>query len=145
MLEIAEAKEATLREAKQLFEVNKVKAKESQSKINQSVAKKEAKREFKSEAGKGQSWCFHCGESEYHDFKTCKFKRYTCAFCKKKGHIIKACRSKLSKNHYFEEKEAEQPDFFNINICNLGSRQNYVKPICFRMLVNKKPLVVEVD
>ena len=43
------------------------------------------------------SWCYRCGR-ENHDAKDCRFRDATCHFCKKKGHIVPACRSKASQS-----------------------------------------------
>ena len=37
--------------------------------------------------------CYRCGGS--HSARTCRFKDYECNFCSKKGHIQRACQSRL--------------------------------------------------
>ena len=41
--------------------------------------------------------CYRCSDHG-HDPTKCRFKNYTCLFCKTKGHIAKACRKKQRDN-----------------------------------------------
>lgn len=42
--------------------------------------------------------CYACGKTDYHNFYECiaKYKNYECKFCKKTGHLTKACFSKAA-------------------------------------------------
>ncbi|KAI5730820.1 hypothetical protein M8J77_000432 [Diaphorina citri] len=39
--------------------------------------------------------CYACGKTN-HNFRTCKFKKFSCKFCLNKGHITNACPAKLN-------------------------------------------------
>ena len=66
------------------------------------------------QGARGQLSCYRClGE---HLATSCKFKEAVCHACKKRGHIVKACRSKgiqrrqVKRNNYVEENDASQED-----------------------------------
>lgn len=52
----------------------------------------------KQEKAKTIEKCFHCGKPN-HDFKTCKFKTYTCNKCSRRGHLAAVCRGQSQTAH----------------------------------------------
>ena len=86
-------------------------------------------------ARRGQLSCYRClGE---HLATSCKCKEAVCHACKKRGHIVIACRSKgiqrrrIKRNNYVEENAASQEDdaYTLFTLRNQGSAPIY-KDVC---------------
>jgi len=93
-----------------------------------------------------QLLCFHCNKSD-HDFKKCKFKKFVCSKCKKKGHIVAACKADIKTTHFNDTDSTRELDLFHIkDVLQIGSNPNgFVKPLCVNVLINSKPVCMEVD
>lgn len=49
--------------------------------------------------------CFACGKSN-HSFKSCKYRKYACKICKKKGHLATVYKSKNNEVQYLETDDS---------------------------------------
>jgi len=107
--------------------------------------------------------CYRCGKSNHHS-TDCRFKDTQCHFCGKLGHIASVCRSKqkAEQSHkktsrrqkqdtkwvQFEQEgtSAEESDTDSIPVLQIGrERPSAGHPITVEMVVNNKPLVMELD
>jgi len=107
--------------------------------------------------------CYRCGKSN-HQSTDCRFKDTQCHFCGKLGHIASVCRSKqkAEQSHkktsrrqkqdtkwvQFEQEgtSAEESDTDSIPVLQIGrERPSAGHPITVEMVVNNKPLVMELD
>ena len=52
--------------------------------------------------------CFCCGMKNNHNTRDCRFRNYSCNFCKTVGHLEKACIKKHGKNHLFINSNNEK-------------------------------------
>ena len=92
--------------------------------------------------------CYRCGKQN-HTAKECKFLDAKCHNCGKKGHIATVCRSKLAKSNaskrnpltkYVGSKDSDAEDHQLLTIGEESTR-----PITIELLINSKPLTMEVD
>ena len=92
--------------------------------------------------------CYHCGGK--HNPYECKFKEATCHFCKKPGHIARACRSKAKQTSPPEKRSAhrvgrensiESDELKDLYQVEGKSRPSYV----VELFINGAPLEMEID
>ena len=99
--------------------------------------------------------CYRCGKSN-HASSNCRFIDATCHHCQKKGHIASVCRSKKcglpprkqaaagakTTNYLYKEdtKSSEELHLFSI-----GLTSSKATPITCEVLIDKKPVTMEVD
>ncbi|XP_064475325.1 uncharacterized protein LOC135389189 [Ornithodoros turicata] len=90
--------------------------------------------------------CFRCDGQ--HDPSGCRFRDAVCHFCKKKGHIEKACRSKksLMKDRTTNQLQPEHEDVTVPSVYTLHNVRSEVAPkITMALRLNDVPHVMEVD
>ncbi|XP_064463655.1 uncharacterized protein K02A2.6-like [Ornithodoros turicata] len=90
--------------------------------------------------------CFRCDGQ--HDPSGCRFRDAVCHFCKKKGHIEKACRSKKSqmKDRTTNQLQPEHEDVTVPSVYTLHNVRSEVAPkITMALRLNDVPHVMEVD
>lgn len=148
LLEIALNKEAALQEASRGIEVNKMQrygqGQGSQNKDRKVMGnKKEAKGERTEENKKSETElkCNYCGKGN-HNFKFCKYKKFTCKKCKKIGHIAAAC--KVEKNFYLDSESGNAEKVQELPMFQIQTL-NYVEPFKVNVLINKIPFDTELD
>lgn len=100
--------------------------------------------------------CWRCDGS--HSPKTCKFIKTTCNYCRKQGHIVKACisRKKAEKKTYQRSislgtsqtanvTEQTKPDVSTLHdLCTVADGFNTPK-FTLKLTVHGKPVTFEVD
>ncbi|XP_069129175.1 uncharacterized protein [Argopecten irradians] len=92
--------------------------------------------------------CYRCTGN--HDQKDCKLRNETCYKCGKRGHIKKACRSKVQKTHSLEtehEGEDEYDDYIaHIELVNVNSTKAAGQDSIWVMpKINGQELKMELD
>lgn len=133
LLDIALNKEAALLEADRNIEVNKV--------VKNKDGEKSANESGHSSQGKEELTCNFCGRTN-HVFKICKYRKFICKKCNKKGHIAAACTTgAVEKNFYFEASD-EPLQLFNVADCE---NVNYIQPLKVNALICKVPIEMELD
>lgn len=88
--------------------------------------------------------CYSCGNGG-HNFKTCKYKQFRCPICKRMGHLAKVCGN--NTNNYVEPMtslDEEEPNLDFVEMYFVTSN-NFVKPIKVEMLMENRPLLMELD
>ena len=99
--------------------------------------------------------CYRCGGNNHHPSK-CRFKDAECHYCKKRGHIVRVCRSKAQaagrkqpRTHQLTEEsqpEAEPDDDTTYSLYRTSASENKAtKPIMATMLINQAEVQMEVD
>ena len=96
----------------------------------------------------GREACYRCGKQN-HTAKECRFLDAKCHNCGKKGHIATVCRSKPAKSNanrrnpwtkYVDSKDSDAEDH---QLLTIGEKST--RPITIELLINNKPLTMEVD
>ena len=98
--------------------------------------------------------CSRCGSSDHYR-NQCKFGEAICHYCKKKGHLKRVCRARLrrvesssGKVKAIQEKSSSasssegESEYHLYTVGNSGSSG---KPLEVKLLLNNKPVVMEVD
>ena len=95
--------------------------------------------------------CYHCGGN--HKPMDCKFKDAVCHFCKKRGHIARACQTKAKQTkgrqaHYVLEAEPEESTATHFDgevsdLYHVGEKTKH--PYVVKVVINGAPLLMEVD
>ena len=148
-LKTALGMEAAERSAQQLKGADSVVVQQLSSRLSQSPSTRSSKK---------KAVCYRCGKDHLHT--ACPFKDATCHYCGKTGHLASVCRTKL-KNRQQKKSDATkqenwvQTDFQEIasgsdsdpasTIFQLGSERRAPHPITVTVLVNNRPLQMELD
>ncbi|XP_050507436.1 uncharacterized protein K02A2.6-like, partial [Diabrotica virgifera virgifera] len=148
LYELALRKEAAAVEANTLVPVNKI----SSTSVNQ--GRNREAREGGSGGLYGESKCNACGGIK-HDFRNCKYRKYSCKICRKVGHLAKMCNKNKGKStHYVEPVESENSDsenvqdfdFVNMYHTSFDNVNNgFIKPQKANMLINDCTILMELD
>ena len=106
--------------------------------------------------------CYRCGKSS-HKASDCYYKETICSCCKKKGHLAKACRNRITTNplsttgkqrqnqstHFVEytldgQNEPSEYSLFTVNNCvhGKGTDSNL---FTVNVLINKQPVGMQID
>lgn len=86
--------------------------------------------------------CEVCGYKN-HTKDQCRFANYQCQKCKKRGHLKRMCKAKISNNNFLETDD----DGADEGIYNLFNIKNSVRdrPISRKILLNDKEITCEID
>lgn len=103
--------------------------------------------------------CYRCGGN--HLASTCRCKEWECRLCKKKGHIVKVCRSvqgSSNRSHYVKQSQSEDTNhttteqhypsssaysMFNTNSRSLAASRS--DPLVVEVTLNSIPVSMELD
>ena len=144
-LELAQAKEAASREAKDFKGTQST----AISKLS-SGSKRGPTQRTTSGQQSGQQPCHRCGRTG-HTGQSCKFKESKCHKCHNKGHIAAVCRSskkrsskKVVKRVIEDDLDEDESDIGSISV-NANSQGRSSKPIDVTVEMSGKDVVMELD
>ena len=90
--------------------------------------------------------CFRCGDDS-HTPEECKFKTYTCSYCKKVGHIVKNCFAKKKKQNNLTVAECEVSSDSPSSNYELYSVINKLSDSAYKtdIIMDQQPISMEID
>ncbi|KFD49780.1 hypothetical protein M513_09375 [Trichuris suis] len=164
----AAVKEALATETARLESIE-IRTGQAISDIQQIRTKPHKRKPREKETGSGQeterpTGCHRCGGQ--HDARTCRFKNERCRYCQKFGHIERACRKKSQERGVGDQgtrrRGRKTPDRVQLHavteqdesfVSNQGQETYFLNtvtsdmknPIVANVLINGKPLAMEVD
>ena len=107
-----------------------------------------AKKQYHPPAGAKQvrKPCFRCG-NDSHTPDECKFKTYTCSYCKKVGHIVKNCFAKKKKQNNLTVAECEVSSDSPSSNYELYSVINKLSDSAYKtdIIMDQQPISMEID
>lgn len=146
IVEVALKKEAALMQSRNITAVNALSIHKKRAPVTGNHSSKPMEKQWgeqSEESGRVGAKCNSCGRGG-HNFKTCKYRKYACKKCKKVGHLAKVCVDtnfiELSDNS--NNVSSDELDFVEMYFVTLNQ---YVKPIKVNMLIENKPLLMELD
>lgn len=94
--------------------------------------------------------CPRCNGTTDHDSNSCRFRTSECHFCKKIGHIEKACFSKQKQKHVKQKRVDLSKVSVNQNqnlvpLHAMGSEEAKRPPIMLTIKIEGKPVSMELD
>ena len=106
-----------------------------------------SRRQPSTKQGAARLACYRCGGE--HLPTKCRFKDTVCHACKKRGHIVKVCRSKgiqrrpARRTHYVEEEDQEpqEDDVYSM----FALKSEACEPIIKNVTINGVPVEMELD
>ena len=142
-LELAQAMESAERDTQHLQSTQQQPQDVHHSAVPQKTPKNQS-----APRGVPQMPCYRCGGN--HPPTRCKFKEAVCHACKKRGHIVRVCRSKgvqrrpPRKTYYVEEEEdQETPGDGTYSL--FAVRNQACDPILRDVCINQVPIKMELD
>ena len=142
-LELAQAMESAERDTQHLQSTQQQPQDVHHSAVPQKTPKNQS-----APRGVPQMPCYRCGGN--HPPTRCKFKEAVCHAYKKRGHIVRVCRSKgvqrrpLRKTYYVEEEE-DQETPGNGTYSLFAVRNQAGDPILRDVCINQVPIKMELD
>ena len=143
-LELAQAMESAERDTQHLQSTQ-----QQPQEVHYSAVPQKTPKQPSATRGVPQIPCYRCGGQ--HSPMKCKFKEAVCHACKKRGHIVRVCRSKgiqrrpPRKTYYVEEREdQETPGDSTYSLFAVTGNQR-CDPILREVCINQVPLKMELD
>ena len=150
-MELAQAIESAERDTRQLQAAQSTSMTPQVHFTTAHKQKNRQKRESSRPARQGNSVaCYRCGGS--HLASTCRFINTVCHACKKRGHIVRVCRSKAQPgrparkaNYIVETEEDDEVSDPEDTYHMFTVRSKSCKPIILTVAINGVPTPMEVD
>ena len=145
-LELAQAMESAEKDTRHL------QATQSAPEVHHNTSQKQGTSQKKQPAGRqgqqgAQLACYRCGGD--HSSMKCRFKDTVCHACKKRGHIVKVCRSRVSqrrptkRTHYVDEEDQDPKEDGVYSLFALKSEA--CEPIIKNVTINGVSVEMELD